>query len=158
MTKLAHVARILLGLGFLVFGLNGFLHFFTAAAPTGDASIVLTGLATARYVFPTMFGFMTLSGAMLLAGRFVPLALAFMAPVLINIIGFHLAVDPRGVGPGAFLTVLEVFLAWSYRDAFKTMLAAKHPLEAQPTRLPRPEVPLMTPPTTSGTAHPIRAN
>jgi len=126
MSKLTHVARVLLGLSFLVFGLNGFLHFFTPPAPMGDALTVFTGLNAAGYLFPVMFGFMTLSGVMLLAGRCVPLALAFMAPVLINIVGFHLAVDPGGVAIGGFLTVLEIFLAWSYRDAFKGMLAAKH--------------------------------
>jgi len=154
MTKLTHGARIILGLAFLFFGLNGLLHFLTMPAPTGNAAIVFTGLATDRFLFPTMFTVMTISGALLLVGRFVPLALTVMAPVLVNIAIFHLSVDLRGIGPGALLTVLVVFLAWSYRDAFKTMLAAKHKLGAQPTLLPRPEVPSTKQPAASGTAWP----
>jgi len=119
------IARILLGAAFLFFGLNGFLHFFTPPAPTGVALTVFSGLTAAGYLFPMMSGFMTLCGVLLLIGRFVPLALTLMAPILINIIGYHLVIDPGGIGIGAFLTVLEVFLAWSYRAAFMSLLAMK---------------------------------
>jgi hypothetical protein len=148
--KTSNVARVILGLAFLFFGLNGFLHFFNPPAPSGDAAIVYTGLVATGYLFPTMFGVMVLSGVMLVVGRFVPLALAFLAPVLVNIVGFHLFLDPGGIGLGAVLTVLEVFLAWSYRDAFKTMLAARHTLAPQTTPVLRPEVPAIQKSATSG--------
>jgi len=126
MSKFTLAARILLGLAFVVFGLNGFVHFFAPPAPAGEMATVFAGLMAARYLFPLMFAVMTLSGVLFLAGRFVPLALTCMAPILVNILGFHLAVDLGGIGPGAFLTALELFLAWRYREAFAGVLAARH--------------------------------
>lgn len=154
MTKLTHVVRVVLGLALVFFGLNGFFHFFTPPAPTGNAAIVTAGLDAYWTLFPTMFGFMTLSGALLLVGRFVPLALAFMTPILVNIVGYHVSVDPGGIGVGAVLTVLVVFLAWAYRDAFKTMLAAKHAPWAQPAMRLEPELPLIKRPTAAGSIVP----
>ena len=66
---------------------------------------------------------------MLIAGRFVPLALVLLAPILVNIVAFHVFLDLKGIGLGAFFMVLEIFLAWAYRDSFKQVLA----MQAQPT-------------------------
>jgi hypothetical protein len=154
MTKLTHVVRVLLGLAFLFFGLNGLFHFMTPPPPTGNAAIVFAGLVADRFLFPTMFGVMFISGAMLMVGRFVPLALALMTPVLVNIAVYHLSVDLAGIGVVAVLTVLEVFLVWSYRDAFKPMLAAKHALGALPTRFLQHEVPSLKQPAVSTPAVP----
>jgi hypothetical protein len=62
---------------------------------------------------------------LLLANRFVPLALALLAPVLVNIVLFHGFLAPSGSGPGLVLLALELYLAWSYRAAFRPMLAAR---------------------------------
>jgi hypothetical protein len=66
-----------------------------------------------------------IAAVLLLINRFVPLALAFLAPILVGILTFHVATSLAMIGPGAFLSLLELYLAWSYRRAFCPMLAAK---------------------------------
>lgn len=120
-------ARLLLGLAFFVFGLNGFLNFLPA--PSGDMSEAATafmgGLVAAGYMFPLIKGVELFAGLLLLANRFVPLALALLAPVLVNIVAYHVFLMPEGTGVGVFLTSLTVYLAWAYRHAFAPMLASK---------------------------------
>lgn len=120
-------ARLLLGLAFFVFGLNGFLNFIPAPSepiPPGAAAFG-GALAATGYMFPLVKGTEVLAGALLLANRFVPLALALLAPVLVNIVLFHGFLAPSGSGPGVALLALELYLAWSYRGAFRPMLAAR---------------------------------
>jgi peptidoglycan biosynthesis protein MviN/MurJ (putative lipid II flippase) len=64
-------------------------------------------------------------GVLLLANRFVPLALALIAPVIVNIFLFHAFLEPSGMIMAIIVAVLEVYLAWAYRDAFRPMLAAR---------------------------------
>lgn len=127
MKKLPLVARIVLGLVFFVFGLNGFLHFIPLPPPQGDAGTFFNAMVVSKYLLPLNAGVQTLCGALLLAGRFVPLALTLLAPVLVNIIGFHamLAPEPQGFMVPIIALVCEVYLAWTYRDAFRPMLQPK---------------------------------
>lgn len=98
------VSRILLGLVFLIFGLNGFLHFIPMPPPTGVAAQFFGAILQSRYwVF--LFGIQVLGGALLLLNRFVPLALAILGPVVVNIFLFHLLMAPAGL-PLALLVVL----------------------------------------------------
>ena len=126
MSKATLVVRSLLGFAFVFFGLNNFLHFFTPPMPTDPVLLsVMTGFMATRYLFPLMSVVEILSGLMLLAGRFVPLALVMLAPILVNIVGYHLALDMKGIGAGVFLTVLELFVAYAYRSAFVALVNAK---------------------------------
>jgi hypothetical protein len=130
MSKVILVARILLGLAFLLFGMNGFLHFLPTPPPTGAAGALVTALAASGYLFPLMSAFEVIAAVLLLSGRAVPLALTLLAPILVNILAIHVVLDPGGIGPGAVLTVIEIFLAWSYRDAFRSLLSARTPAAA----------------------------
>ena len=120
------IARILLGLTFVVFGLNGFLQFLPQpkTMPEGVAAFAGAMMQTG-YLFQLVSGTQLVVGLLLLANRFVPLALAVIAPVIVNIIALHLFLDPAGIGPGVVVLVLELYLAWAYRDAFRPMLAAR---------------------------------
>ena len=120
MSKLVLVARILLGLAFLVFGLNGFFHFFAPPPPApGPAADFGGALAASGYMFPLMSLFEVIAAVLLIVNRAVPFALLLLAPILVNIVAFHVALDPGGLGAGLFLTVLEAFLAWAVRDAWR---------------------------------------
>lgn len=122
---LPHIARVLMGLAFLAFGLMGLLHMMKAPDNLpDDIKAVNAALMKAGYM-NVVFGTMTLVGVLLLINRFVPLALTLIAPILAGILTFHINVQPAGIGPGAFLSLLEVFLAWAYRDAFRAMLRAR---------------------------------
>jgi uncharacterized membrane protein YphA (DoxX/SURF4 family) len=116
------VARIILGLAFFVFGLNGFLHFMPMPPMPDAASAFMGALAETGYFFPLLKTTETVAGALLLSGRLVPLALTLLAPVVVNIVAFHVALAPSGVAMPLVLAVLGIYLAWAYRDAFRGVL------------------------------------
>jgi uncharacterized membrane protein YphA (DoxX/SURF4 family) len=121
------IARILLGLMFFVFGLNGFLHFIPEPkTPMPEGAAAFAGaLMKTGYMFPMIMGTQLLVGVLLLLNLFVPLALALIAPVIVNIISFHIFLSPSGIAPGLVILVLELYLAWAYRNSFCPMLAMR---------------------------------
>ncbi len=129
-------ARILFGLVFTVFGLNGFLNFLPAPPHPAAADAFLGALAASGYMFPLIKGTEVVVGLLLLSNRFVPLALTLIAPVLVNILAFHAFLAP-GIGLPLVLLALELGLAWAYRDAFRPMLrAVVRPAAASEDRAP----------------------
>jgi uncharacterized membrane protein YphA (DoxX/SURF4 family) len=135
-------ARILFGLLFLVFGLNGFLHFIPQPAPPERAMAFIGGLASTGYMFPLIKGVEVVVGVFLLVNRFVPLALALIAPNVVNILLFHAILEPSGLPMALAILAVELYLAWSYRDAYRSMLASR----VEPTTtVSRPEAHLPVP-------------
>jgi uncharacterized membrane protein YphA (DoxX/SURF4 family) len=120
-------ARLLLGLTFFVFGLNGFFNFIPRPAePPPDAALAFIGaLLKTGYMFPLIKGTEVLAGALLLSNRFVPLALTVLAPIVVNIVAFHSLLAPSGIAVPLVVLALEIYLAWTYRDVFRPMLAAR---------------------------------
>jgi putative oxidoreductase len=118
------IARILLGLLFLVFGLNGILHFMkTPPMPPSDAATFATILMNSGYMaFVSVL--MVIAGLLLLVGRYVPLALVILGPILVNILCFHFLLAHGGAAPGLIATVLELFLIWAYRLSFRGLFDA----------------------------------
>jgi uncharacterized membrane protein YphA (DoxX/SURF4 family) len=120
------IARLLLGLVFFVFGLNGFLHFIPQPKTMPPGAIDFFGaLMRTGYMIPLIFTAQTLGGALLLLNRFVPLALALLAPVVVNIILFHAFLAPSGLPIASVVVVLELYLAWCHRKAYQHMLAMR---------------------------------
>lgn len=116
------IVRVLLGLIFVVFGLNGFLHFIPNM-PLPDAAVsFFGGLAATGYMLPLLFAAQVLGGALLIVGLYVPLALALLAPVIVNIFFFHLFLARGGLPLAIVVVALELYLVWRYRDAFAPML------------------------------------
>jgi uncharacterized membrane protein YphA (DoxX/SURF4 family) len=120
-------ARFLLGATFFVFGLNGFLNFIPPPSePLPQGAIELgTAFMKSGYLFQLIKGTEVVAGLLLLANRFVPLALVVLAPVIVNIMAFHLWLLPSGTGLSVVLLGLELFLAWAYRQAYTPLLAAR---------------------------------
>ncbi len=118
------IARILLGLLFLVFGLNGFLHFIPMAPPAGLAGQYMGALFLSHYLV-AVFLLQTIGGALLLANRFVPLALVLLGPVLVNILLFHALMAPEGMPVALFATVLWAILFYAVRRAFAGVLVQR---------------------------------
>ena len=123
--KLVTAARLLLGLTFFVFGLNGFLHFLPQPPMAGPAASFAGALAATGYMFPLIKGTEVVSGLFLLSNRYVPLALALLAPIVINIVGFHAFLAPEGLVLPLIVLGLEVFLAYSFKNAYAPMLRAR---------------------------------
>ena len=122
---LPHIARLLMGLAFLFFGVMGLFQLMKPPENLPeDIKMIDAGLAKAGYM-NVASATMTLVGLLLIINRFVPLALALIAPILVGILTFHIATSLSMIVPGAFLSLLELYLAWSYRRVFCPMLAAK---------------------------------
>jgi len=116
------IARILLGLIFVVFGSNAFLHFLPMPPPPpGLAGEYFHALLASGYVY-VIGGFQVIGGLFLLIGRFVPLGLIILGAIIVNIWCFHLLMAPEGLPPAVIVTLLELFLVWRYRDAFAGIL------------------------------------
>jgi hypothetical protein len=121
-------ARLVMGLLFLIMGLNGFLNFLPqpkgAMPPAAMAFIV--ALAGSGYMIQLVSATQVVVAVMLLSNRFVPLALALIAPVIVNIIAYHVFLLPTGASVlGILAAVLEVYLAWLYRDVYRPMIAMR---------------------------------
>ena len=118
------VVRILLGLIFLFFGSNGLLHFLPMPPlPQGVTGEFLHSFFASGYVY-VISGFQVIGGLLVLIGRFVPLGLIILAAIIVNIWTFHLlmAPDPAAMVPAVVVSILELFLVWSYRDRFAGIL------------------------------------
>ncbi len=122
MDKAVLIARILLGLIFVVFGINYFVPFLPQPEPSEKAGAFLGALVGSGYLFPFMKVVDIVCGLLLMTGFLVPLALTLLAPIIVNILLFHAFLDPAGIAVGIVLVVLEVFLAWAYRDSFRGVL------------------------------------
>lgn len=119
--------RIIMGLIFFVFGLNGFLNFIPPPSGPMPEGAMAFGFALMKtgYLFQLLKGTEVLVGALLLANRFVPLALALIAPVVVNIFAFHAFLEPAGLVLAGVIVAAEIYLAWTYRAAFRPMLRAR---------------------------------
>jgi uncharacterized membrane protein YphA (DoxX/SURF4 family) len=118
------IARILLGLIFVFFGLNGFLNFLHAPIPPGPAGqymALLGGTVYMHFVFLVQL----VGGVLLLSGQFVPLALVLLGPVIVNILLFHITLQPAGLPPGLLTAVLWFIVFFGVRRAFSGIFAQK---------------------------------
>jgi putative oxidoreductase len=118
-------ARIFLGLVFTVFGLNFFVHFIPQPPAPPQADAFVGALAASGYLMPLLATTEVLAGLLLLRNRFVPLALALLAPIVVNIVGFHLALAPAGLPVALAVLVAQLYLAWARRESFAPMLRAR---------------------------------
>jgi len=118
-------ARIVLGLIFFVFGLNGFLQFLPQPPLPAKAIPFVTGMASTGYFFPLLKGAEVLAALLLLTNRAVPLALVILAPIVLNIVAFHLVLAPGGSPLALFVLALELYAAWTYREAFAPLFSRK---------------------------------
>jgi uncharacterized membrane protein YphA (DoxX/SURF4 family) len=124
--RLPTVARVLLGLIFLVTGLNGFFNFLPQPTNLPEGAVAFAGaLMKTGYLFQLLMSTQLIAAVLLLTNRFVPLALTVLAPIVVNIIAFHLFLQPSGLPLAILVLVLEVYLAWAYRDAYRPMLAVR---------------------------------
>jgi hypothetical protein len=119
------VARYLLGLMFTVFGFNGFLHFIPQPPPSNPLALQYMTVMSVSHYFVLIFFFQTLAGLLLLANRFVPLAIAILAPILVNILLYHVTMDPKNALPAVFAALLWALVYWAHRANFRGIFEPK---------------------------------
>lgn len=112
------IARLLLGLIFVVLGLNGFLNFLSMGPmPTGLAGQFIGALVLSHY-FWVVAALQIAGGALLLVNRYVPLALVLLGPVIVNIILYHVFLNPSGAPLAALVVILWGIVFYSQRQYF----------------------------------------
>ncbi|MBD1394200.1 DoxX family membrane protein [Mucilaginibacter glaciei] len=121
------VSRILLGLLYLVFGLDYFFHFIPYQPPlhTGAAGIFKTGLFAAGYFYPMQKTVQVLGGLSLLINRYPAFSAVVLFPISLNVFLFHTLLDPSGWLMGVFLLVPNLLLGYGYRNYYAGMFTAK---------------------------------
>ena len=112
------IARVLLGLVFLVFGSNAFLHFIPMPPMQGQAGAFITALASSGYMYVIALLQVVGGLCLLLGARFVPLGLTLLGPVIVNIVLYHVFLDPSGLPMAICISVFALFLLWIYRFKF----------------------------------------
>ena len=112
------IARLLLGLTFVVFGLNGFLNFLNLGPmPTGLAGQFMGALFVSHYYW-VVAALQIAGGLLLLVNRFVPLALVLLGPVIVNILCYHLFLNHAGAPPAIVVTVMWFIVFYANRQYF----------------------------------------
>jgi len=115
------IARILLGLMFTVFGLNGFFHFLPMQLPPGDAGTLFTIMFKYGW-FTFISALYVIAGVLLLIGRYIGVALTILGPIIVIILLYHITMDPKGIGMGLFAALLEVFLIYAHWHHFDAVV------------------------------------
>ena len=135
------IARSLLGLVFVVFGSNMFLHFIPMPPPPGGpARDFMTALFLSHYLY-VVGALQVVGGGLLLIGRKVPLGLTLLGPVIVNILCFHVLMAPAGLPMAIVVSLLALFLLWRYREHFAGLLKNA----PRPSALPRQAIATVNP-------------
>jgi putative oxidoreductase len=117
------IARILLGLIFFVFGLNGFLFFMPAPPLSGDIGNMMSAMFHSHYLWMTS-GAQVICGVLLLINRYMHFAIVVLAGIIINILTLHLTMFPQGFPPAILVLILWFIVAWPQRAEFAKFFAA----------------------------------
>lgn len=127
--KIDLAARILLGLIFTVFGLNGLIMafngtgFIPAPPPPPEMMPIMTGFMAMVYLLPLVKLLEVIGGVLLLSGKYINAAIVILAPIVVNILGIHLFVELSGAPMAIFITILLIILIKNRWSAFRPLLA-----------------------------------
>jgi putative oxidoreductase len=124
MKILVLISRFLLGLVFVVFGLNGFLHFIPAQMPPGLAGQFAGAMHQSHYDL-FVSAIQVIGGVLLLVNRYLPLALTLLGPVIVNILLFHALLFPQGLATAVVVAVLWFILFFRYREYFSGLFVQR---------------------------------
>lgn len=119
------IVRILMGLMFLFASITFFFNLIPAPPMTGAVKTFNEGLAASVYLFPLLKVIEFLCGLAFVSGRYVALACVLIAPILVNILCFHLFLDRQGLPVVIPLFLGNIFLAYANWDKYKPLLASK---------------------------------
>jgi len=116
-----------MGLPLIVFGLNGFFNYIPPpTTPLPEKAAAFAGaLANSGYMMQLIGATQLTVGLLLVLNRFVPLALALFAPFIVNSIAFHFFLEHSGLPMATVFLVMEVYLAWVYRNAYRPILTTR---------------------------------
>jgi putative oxidoreductase len=119
------IIRILMGLMFLFSSAVFFLKLYPQPVLKGNIKVFMDGLNAAGYLLPLIKATELICAILLLIGRFVPLAVVVIFPVIVNIVFVHAFLGPENLPVAIALLLGDLFLAYYYRNNYKTLLVAK---------------------------------
>jgi putative oxidoreductase len=114
--------RSLLGLIFVVYGVNYFVPLVALPPTSPEGQELIDAFAASGFFLPLLRITQLVAGVALLANRYVPLALVILAPVVLNIVLYDIVLDPAGLPMGILLLALQSFLGWAYCDDYEKIL------------------------------------
>lgn len=112
--KVETTARITMGLIFFTMGLNGFFQFIQMQSSKEEAMAFINALSKAQYFWPLEKFLETVCGFLLIINRFVPLAIEILAPIIVNIMLFHIFLDLGGIHLALIVFVCEIVMVQKY--------------------------------------------
>jgi putative oxidoreductase len=115
------IIRSLFGLVFTVFGSNSFLHFMRMPPMPGPAGDFIGAMYQTGYLY-VVAACQVLGGLILLSGRFTPLGLTLLGPVIVNILCFHIFMNHQGLPVALVVAAFALFLLWRNKSAFESLL------------------------------------
>ena len=121
----ALIVRILMGLMFAFASITVLFKLFPQPELTGNVKIFMDGMTATVYMLTTIKVIELICSVAFLSSRFVPLATVVIFPINVNILLFHVFLDPKGLPVAVLLMIGNLLLAWYYRDRYKAMLTAK---------------------------------
>ncbi len=121
-STISTVLRYLLGVAMLIFGANKFAGFMPKPELSEKAGIFMGALIDSGYIWPILGVFYIIIGLLLVLNKAVPLALLMLVPISINIVAFHLALDPKGVFFAAIIAILNAVLLFTHWSKYQTIL------------------------------------
>ena len=119
------IARVLMGLLFLMASVTYFFDLVEVPPSEGDVKLFNDGVAAAVYLMPLVKALEFICGVLLVIGRYVALALIVIFPITINIFLFHAFLAPEMMYMQVFLLLANIFLLYAYRNKYKPMLTFK---------------------------------
>ena len=120
-SKVTMALRIVLGLILIVFGANKFLNFMPMPELTGGAADFMGALNNTGYMFPLIGAIEVITGLLLIFNKWVPFALMLLAPIVVNMLLYHLSFDLAGIGGAAVVSLLTVVLIYFNWNHFKSL-------------------------------------
>ena len=124
MRTLTAISRYMAGVIFLVFGLNGFLNFIHLPPPGGIAAQFMGALYASHYLW-VIFALQVIAGVLLMVNRYLPLAVAVLAPIIVNILSFHILMAPSGLPLALFVAALWAVIFVDVRAAFAGLFSPR---------------------------------
>jgi|ERR1700752_1970723 len=125
MRVLTSIARILLGVLFLVFGLNGFLNFLSMGPPPSGLAGQFIGALFQSHYYWVIAALQVVAGVLLIVNRYVPLALVLLGPIIVNILLYHIFLMPQGFPLAIVATILWFIVYYGYRYYFSGIFSPR---------------------------------
>ena len=120
-SKVTMALRLVLGLILIAFGANKFLNFMPMPELTGGAADFMGALGNTGYMFPLIGTIEVIAGLLLIFNKWVPFALILLAPIVVNMLLYHLYFDLAGIGGAAVVSLLTVVLIYFNWNHYKSL-------------------------------------